>query len=161
MKATARTRRPAGTAAEGRGLTTRFALGDGCDNERTLDAVERLAVAQAGKGGLSADDAHFLGVAVREAAVNALRHGRGRRGCSASVLVAVSARGVLVATVRDHGPGFDPHAVADPLASANVRKGSGRGLLFMRRFADRLFFSFPRHGGAVVRLEKDLRPGSS
>ena len=140
-------------------LPVRFELRDQeDDNEPAIDAIEKVALAAATKGGLCHDEAHFLGVAIREAIVNALRHGRAKTGgCSASVLVSVSARGALVATVRDRGPGFDPSAVPDPLAEENVGRGSGRGLLFMRRFADRVFFSFPRKGGAVVRLEKDLR----
>jgi serine/threonine-protein kinase RsbW len=59
--------------------------------------------------------------------------------------------------VRDRGPGFDPAIVPDPLAEENVGRGTGRGLFFMRRFADRVLFSFPRKGGVVVRLEKDLK----
>jgi hypothetical protein len=47
--------------------------------------------------------------------------------------------------------------VPDPLAAGNLERGSGRGLFFMRQFADRVFFSFPRQGGAEVRLEKDLK----
>ncbi len=140
-------------------LPLRFELRDDArDNEPTIDAIERAARMVATRGGLEEDEAHFLGVAIREAVVNALRHGRTKEGCcSASVQVCVSARGALVATVRDRGPGFDPTAVPDPLADENVDRGSGRGLLFMRRFADRVFFSFPRKGGAVVRLEKDLK----
>jgi serine/threonine-protein kinase RsbW len=140
-------------------LPVRFELRDqGHDNEPAIDAIEKVAAEAATKGGLHDDEAHFLGVAIREAIVNALRHGRPKKGCcSASVQVCVSSRGALVATVRDRGPGFDPSAVPDPVADENVGRGSGRGLLFMRRFADRVLFSFPRKGGAVVRLEKDLK----
>jgi serine/threonine-protein kinase RsbW len=140
-------------------LPVRFELRDeAIDNEPAIDAIEKVAMEAATRGGLQDDEAHFLGVAIREAIVNALRHGRAKNGGgSASVQVCVSARGALVATVRDRGPGFDPSAVPDPLASDNVGRGSGRGLLFMRLFADRVVFSFPRKGGAVVRLEKDLK----
>ena len=138
--------------------TIRFELLGDASDDRAIDAIERVAVDTAAAGGVDEDEAHFLGVAIREAVVNALRHGRAKDGgCSASVRVCVSSEGVLVATVRDKGPGFDPCSVPDPLASENVERGSGRGLFFMRRFADRVFFSFPRRGGAVVRLEKDLK----
>jgi serine/threonine-protein kinase RsbW len=137
----------------------RFELRDeGSDNEPAIDAIEKVAMEAATRGGLHDDEAQFLGVAIREAIVNALRHGRAKNGgCSASVQVCVSPQGALVATVRDRGPGFDPAAVPDPLAEDNVGRGCGRGLLFMRRFADRVVFSFPRKGGVVVRLEKDLK----
>lgn len=140
-------------------LPVRFELRDeGSDNEPAIDAIEKVAMEAATRGGLHDDEAQFLGVAIREAIVNALRHGRAKNGgCSASVQVCVSPQGALVATVRDRGPGFDPAAVPDPLAEDNVGRGCGRGLLFMRRFADRVVFSFPRKGGVVVRLEKDLK----
>ena len=138
--------------------TIRFELRGDASDDHAIEAIERVAVETAAAGGVDLEEAHFLGVAIREAVVNALRHGRAKDGgCSASVRVCVSSAGVLVATVRDKGPGFDPCSVPDPLASGNVERGSGRGLFFMRRFADRVFFSFPRKGGAVVRLEKDLK----
>jgi serine/threonine-protein kinase RsbW len=136
----------------------RFELEGDASDDAAIEAIEKAASEAATAGGLGDDEVHFLGVAIREAVVNALRHGRGKNGCcSASVRVSVSPRGVLVATVKDKGPGFDPCTVPDPLAPRNLERGSGRGLLFMRRFADRVFFSFPRKGGAVVRLEKDLK----
>jgi serine/threonine-protein kinase RsbW len=151
------TRPKGGSAARERPV--RFELEDeGPSSEPAIVAIEKLATEAATRGGLHDDEAHFLGVAIREAIVNALRHGRPKEGaCRASVQVCVSARGALVATVRDRGPGFDPAAVPDPLADENVGRGCGRGLFFMRRFADRVLFSFPRKGGAVVRLEKDLK----
>jgi serine/threonine-protein kinase RsbW len=92
-------------------------------------------------------------VALREAIVNALSHGRG----AANVFIRLARKGLLVMTVRDRGPGFDPSRVPDPLAPENLAKGSGRGLFYMRHFTDRVSFSFPKCGGAVVRLEKKTR----
>jgi serine/threonine-protein kinase RsbW len=151
-----RTSPPDRTAAA-RPRSETFELGSDRDNAEVLEQAEKAAVAAAQAGGLDDDDAHFLGVAVREAAMNGLVHGCGPAGPSTTVRVTTSDRGVLVATVTDKGPGFDPGAVPDPRADENMARGSGRGLFFMRCFADRVRFSFPRRGGAVVRLEKDLR----
>jgi serine/threonine-protein kinase RsbW len=128
-------------------------INDGPHCESTLDRIEALAVRLARFGGLDPDGAHFLGVALREAIVNALHHGRG----AAWVALRLARRGVLVMTVRDRGPGFDPSRLPDPRAPENVVKGCGRGIFYMRRFTDRVSFSFPRQGGAVVRLEKRVR----
>jgi serine/threonine-protein kinase RsbW len=131
----------------------RLEVSDGPHCESTLQRIEALAVRLARLGGLDPDGAHFLGVALREAIVNALRHGRG----AAWVALRLARKGVLVMTVRDRGPGFDPSRLPDPLAPENLVKGCGRGIFYMRRFTDRVSFSFPRQGGAVVRLEKRVR----
>jgi serine/threonine-protein kinase RsbW len=124
-----------------------------------IDWLEDTVVRIARAGNLSCDEAHFLGVAVREAVVNALRHGRGANGrCELMVRMRNAFGRLLLVTVRDRGPGFDPCCVADPCLPENVPKGTGRGIFYMRRFTDRVSFGFPRDGGVVVRLGKRL-PG--
>jgi serine/threonine-protein kinase RsbW len=126
---------------------------------RWLDAVETSARRMACQGGLDEDACHYLAVAVREALVNAVRHGR-RTGEPAQVDVSLERRadGRLLVVVRDRGPGFDPRGVPDPLAPENIVRNGGRGIYLMRHFADRVVYSFPRGGGTLVRLEKRL-PG--
>jgi serine/threonine-protein kinase RsbW len=123
-----------------------------------VDALEELTLLIAGAGGLSWDRACDFGVAVREALVNALKHGTD----AACHRVAVGFRLVdgpaLLVTVRDRGPGFDPGAVPDPRTPENLCRNSGRGVFYMRRFADAVAFSFPRRGGTVTRLRKHLPP---
>jgi serine/threonine-protein kinase RsbW len=122
-----------------------------------IDGIEQLTVCTSRAAGLDDDGAFFLGIAVREAIVNAVRHGhRFDPRQRVKVGIRIAAGRVIVITVRDSGPGFDPAAVPDPLAPANLTRPGGRGILFMRRFADRVRFSFPKGGGSVVHLEKDL-----
>jgi serine/threonine-protein kinase RsbW len=122
-----------------------------------IDGIEDLAVRMAVDAGLDADSAYFLGVALREALVNAIQHGHGFDDrLPVEVGFRIETGRVMVITVRDRGPGFDPSRVRDPLAAVNLTRSSGRGIFFMRRFTDRVRFSFPRSGGALVRLEKDL-----
>jgi serine/threonine-protein kinase RsbW len=121
---------------------------------RWLEAAEADVVRCGSERGLDGDSAHFLGVALREAVVNALRHGGGPAGVS--VRMKVLPGSALVLTVRDHGRGFDPGRVPDCTAPENLDRGCGRGLFFIRRFTDRVSFLFPRRGGAVIRLEKRL-----
>jgi serine/threonine-protein kinase RsbW len=121
-----------------------------------VDALEDLAVRILEAGGLSRDDADDFGVAVREAVVNALRHG----ACAPSRRIAVSFRlaggPALLVIVRDRGPGFDPAGVPDPCAPENLDRNSGRGVFYMRRFTDSLSFDFPARGGTVARLIRRL-----
>jgi serine/threonine-protein kinase RsbW len=137
--------------------SARFVLEPGPDGEAALDQVEDLAVRLGRAGGLDADQAVFVGVALREAVVNAFRHGRSPDGAPARLSLHLTPDS-LVITVRDRGPGFDPDRVPDPCCGSNLTRGSGRGIFYMRCFTDRVSFVFPRRGGAVVRLAKKTRP---
>jgi CheY-like chemotaxis protein len=54
--------------------------------------------------------------------------------------------------IRDEGPGFDPSALPDPRAPENVLEVSGRGIMLIRTFMDRVSFNTK---GNEVRLAKD------
>jgi serine/threonine-protein kinase RsbW len=136
--------------------SARFALEAGPSGEAALDHVEELAVCMGVAGGLEADEAAFVGVALREAVVNAFRHGRSPDGAPCKIGLHLTTDS-LVINVRDRGPGFDPAGVPDPCAPQNLARGSGRGLFYMRCFTDHLSFVFPRTGGSVVRLSKKTR----
>ena len=136
--------------------SARFVLGAGPQGDAALDHIEELAVCMARAGGLGPDQAVDVGVALREAVVNAFHHGRGPDGAPTRIGLHLTPE-ALVIIVRDRGPGFDPATVPDPLAPENLERGSGRGLFYMRRFTDRVSFVFPRCGGSVVRLAKRTR----
>ena len=136
--------------------SARFALEPGPDGEAGLDRVEDLAVRLGRAGGLDADQAVFVGVALREAVVNAFRHGRSADGAPTRISLHLTPDS-LVITVRDRGPGFDPDRLPDPCCEENLARGNGRGIFFMRCFTDRVSFVFPRRGGSVVRLAKKTK----
>jgi DNA-binding response OmpR family regulator/anti-sigma regulatory factor (Ser/Thr protein kinase) len=102
-----------------------------------------------------------IGVAIREALINAIQHGnlevsselrahdddsyyamveerrqvapyRDRR----VHFVARESRTEAVYVVGDEGPGFDPQGLPDPTDPANLHKEYGRGLLLIRTFMD-------------------------
>jgi serine/threonine-protein kinase RsbW len=139
--------------------SARFVLPPGPAGEAALDHVEELAVVMGRAGGLDAEEAVFVGVALREAVVNAFRHGRSPDGDPTRIALHLTPDS-LVITVRDRGPGFDPSCVSDPREPDNLSRGSGRGIFYMRCFTDRVSFVFPRKGGSVVRLAKRTRPPS-
>jgi len=104
--------------------------------------------------GFDEEASHYVSVAVRESVVNAIKHGN---GLDESKRVAVEFQlrpQSLDVQVRDHGGGFDPAAVPDPVAPENLLKATGRGIFFMRSFMDEVTYSFPRSGGTVVRMSK-------
>jgi serine/threonine-protein kinase RsbW len=136
--------------------SARFVLEPGPDGEAALDHVEELAVCMGRAGGLDSEDAVFVGVALREAVVNAFRHGRSVDGAPTRIGLHLTADS-LVISVRDRGPGFDPESVPDPCRDENLARGGGRGIYYMKCFTDRVSFVFPRRGGSVVRLAKKTR----
>jgi serine/threonine-protein kinase RsbW len=137
--------------------SARFVLEPGPQGEAALDHVEELAVGMGRAGGLDHDEAVFVGVALREAVVNAFRHGRSPDGAPCRIGLHLTPE-ALVINVRDRGPGFDPACIEDPREPKNLIRGGGRGLFYMRCFTDHLSFVFPRAGGSVVRLSKKTKP---
>ena len=66
----------------------------------------------------------------------------------------------LVVRVTDQGEGFEPEAVADPLAPENILKSSGRGIFFMRSFMDDVQLTRVPEGGMEVQMVKKLAAGA-
>ncbi len=125
-----------------------------------LDFVQLVSDRVGQLAGLDEDALHWLGVAVRESVINAIKHGNRQ---DAQKLVTVefafvpeSRPAELVVSVLDEGEGFDPGEVADPLAPENILKSSGRGIFFMRSFMDDVRLQRRPEGGMEVRLVKKL-----
>ena len=91
-------------------------------------------------------------LALQEAVANAIRHGcRGDSTQQLECTVNIDGAGEVMITVRDPGPGFDPQAVADPLAPENVLKPSGRGIFLINGLMDDVEFA---DGGRELRMRK-------
>jgi serine/threonine-protein kinase RsbW len=113
--------------------------------------------------GLDDDAVHWIGVAVRESVINAIKHGN-REDLDKLVTVEFTfappaAPSELVVRVLDEGAGFDPEEIADPLAPENLLKASGRGIFFMRSFMDDVTLRRGDEGGMEVRMVKKLSTG--
>lgn len=109
---------------------------------------------------LDPDDAHWVGIAVREAVANAVKHGNRHDPGKRVALDFGVENGELVIRVRDEGGGFDLDGVDNPLAPENVLKPSGRGIFYMKRFMDDIDYSFDPDGGTVVTMRKHLSSAS-
>jgi serine/threonine-protein kinase RsbW len=114
--------------------------------------------------GLDEDAVHWIGVAVRESVINAIKHGNredyGKLVTVEFTFTPVVEPGELVVRVLDEGEGFDPQEVADPLAPENILKSSGRGIFFMRSFMDDVVLRRGAEGGMEVRMVKKLVTGA-
>jgi serine/threonine-protein kinase RsbW len=112
--------------------------------------------------GFDDDAVHWVGVAIRESVINAIKHGN-RNDTSKHVFVeflrAPGDEPGICILVRDQGEGFDPEAVADPLEPNNLLKASGRGIFLIRNFMDEVLLRRAPEGGMEVRMVKLLNPG--
>jgi serine/threonine-protein kinase RsbW len=125
-----------------------------------LDFVQLVSDRLGVMAGLDEDAVHWVGVAVREGVINAIKHGN-REDVAKRVTIefALEPDGgshALVISVTDQGSGFEPNAVADPLAPENVLKSSGRGIFFMRSFMDDISLRRVPEGGMEVRMVKKV-----
>ena len=129
-------------------------------NFELLDVVQVASDRLAILAGLDEDAIHWIGVAVRESVINAIKHGN-REDYAKLVTIEFSIAPVVkptefVVRVLDQGEGFDPQEVADPLAPENILKSSGRGIFFMRSFMDDVVLRRASEGGMEVRMVKKL-----
>ena len=116
-----------------------------------------------GRGvGFDEDSVHWVGVAVRECVINAIKHGN-QYDSSKRVFVEfeTAVRGdvaELSISIRDQGAGFDPEEVANPLDPENLLKSSGRGIFLIRNFMDDVQLQRAPGGGMEVRMLKRVQP---
>lgn len=121
-----------------------------------LEMVQTVLGQLASLMGFDEDTRHYMSVAVRESVVNAIKHGN-RQDASKRIEVEflLNARSLGI-SVRDHGAGFQPESVPNPLAPENLLKTDGRGIFFMRQFMDQVCYEFPPDGGTLVHMVKAL-----
>src|SRR3954465_5199451 len=131
-----------------------------------FDMVDLVQVLSDRMGQLAAfdeDAIHWVGVAVRESVINAIKHGN-REHPEKVVTIEFAFTPMedptqLVVSVTDQGKGLEPQEVADPLAPENILKSSGRGIFFMRSFMDDVQLDRGPDGGMQVRMMKKLGAG--
>ncbi len=112
------------------------------------DALERL--------GLDDDSRHWVGIAIREAVANAIKHGN-QQDPEKEVEVELAIVGdQAIIRVVDQGEGFDLQQVEDPLAPENLLKPNGRGIFYMNNFMDEIEYGTRPGGGTVVTLRKQI-----
>jgi serine/threonine-protein kinase RsbW len=124
------------------------------DLPRVLDGVAEAMT----RLGFPGRDVFGVRLALEEALVNAIKHGnKDDPNKRVRVRYRVTAE-EFWAEVEDEGGGFDPDAVADPLADGALAKPSGRGLLLMRNYLDEVAHNAR---GNLVRLRKRRMPAGA
>ena len=129
-------------------------------NFEMVDFVQVVSDRVGQLAGMDDDSVHWIGVAVRESVINAIKHGNREDFGKIVTIEFTFAPTVdpreLVVRVVDQGEGFEPDAVADPLAPENILKSSGRGIFLIRNFMDDVVLQRAAGGGMEVRMTKKL-----
>ena len=138
-----------------RGNTIRFDFRSALD---ILDLVQLVSDHVGRMAGLDDESLHWVGVAVRESVINAIKHGNGNDVRKRVYLEFTSLEREtppgLAIRVRDEGCGFDPSMLLDCLAPENLLKTSGRGIFLIRSFMDEMELRRAPEGGMEVYMIK-------
>ena len=141
------------TSTAGREL--HLTIGSRFENIELVQAVVDDALRE---GGATEDARHWIGLALREAVANAIKHGNLQDPEKQVEIQANFAPEEVEIRIDDEGAGFDPQGVVDPLAPENLFRASGRGIFYMRKFMDEVEFESGPSGGTRLRLRKRLVP---
>ena len=129
-----------------------------------LDFVQVVSDHVGRSFGFDEDAIHWVGVAIRECVINAIKHGN-RYDATKRVFVEFESvppadgPGMIV-SVRDLGEGFVPETLANPLDLDNLLKPSGRGIFLIRNFMDDVQLQRAAQGGMEIRMVKRLPSGT-
>lgn len=82
-----------------------------------------------------------LKLSMEEAFVNAIKHGNKFNPNGHVNIYAMADEQGIVISVQDEGEGFNPDDVPDPTEGDNLEKASGRGLMLMRSFMNKVIYN--------------------
>ena len=142
-----------------RGGTVRLQIHSNFD---MLDFVQVVSDRLGQMAGMDEDSIHWIGVAVRESVINAIKHGN-RENFHKLVTIEFTFTpaanpGELIVRVVDQGEGFDPQDVPDPTAVENLERPCGRGLMLMHHYMCEVKYL---GRGNSVRMSKHFRNGKT
>ena len=129
-----------------------------------LQLVDAVAEQFAQMAGLDPESVHHVSIAVREAVINAVKHGNRHdpaKHVQVTFDIAPSAQATrLIIRVRDEGTGFDPHAIPDPCEPENIVETCGRGVFLIRHFMEDVEVRQVPGGGTEVVMAKSVDKGT-
>lgn len=121
----------------------------------SADLAESL-ISDLSESEFSEQKRHEISLAVREAIANAILHGNQFDTRKKVFLSAELRPPGLVISIRDEGNGCELESVPDPLASDNLMRESGRGMLLIRACMDEVTWRKAPSGGTELIMTKRL-----
>ena len=102
------------------------------------------------------DEIFWVCLAVREAVINAVKHGNNfDAGKYVDFSVGIQGEQLRI-EVADQGTGFNIDDVPDPLSDENILKPSGRGIFYIRSFMDNVDYEIVQPSGTRLVMLKKL-----
>lgn len=129
-----------------------------------LDVAQSVSEQVGRAAGLDDESVHWVGVAVRESVINAIKHGNAgdeRKRVYIEFTPLDDEDSGLAIRVRDEGAGFDPSTLPDCVAPENLLKCGGRGIFLIRSFMDELVLQRAPEGGMELRMVKRVQHQSA
>jgi serine/threonine-protein kinase RsbW len=122
-----------------------------------VELVETVTATLARLAGFDEETAMWISMAVREAVINAIKHGNKEDRQKRVEIHYAFDRESFSVRVADQGSGFDPSQVPNPLDPENLLKPTGRGIFYMKAFMDEVDIWSSPGGGTIVSLKKKIR----
>ena len=91
-----------------------------------------------------------IAISVSELVNNAVANGSRYAPDQPIVISIDKTNGTVTITVSDHGTGFNPDDIADPLADENLLKEAGRGIFIVRSLMDAVDINASGQGTTVT-----------
>jgi serine/threonine-protein kinase RsbW len=120
----------------------------------SIDEAVSTAINFAAEIGFGEDAVFPIDLAVREVVANAIKHGNKFDETKRVEITLDENNEGFEITVRDFGEGFAVEEVPDPTNPENLLKTSGRGILFMNNFMDKVEWFQAETGGTIVKMLK-------
>ncbi len=120
----------------------------------SIDEAVSTAINFANEIGFGEDAIFPIDLAVREVVANAIKHGNKFDETKQVEITLDEIDEGFEITVRDFGEGFLVESVPDPTNPENLLKASGRGILFMNNFMDKVEWFQAEKGGTIVKMLK-------
>ncbi len=120
----------------------------------SIDEAVSTAINFANEIGFGEDAVFPIDLAVREVVANAIKHGNKFDETKQVEITLEENNEGFEISVRDYGKGFAVENVPDPTNPENLLKASGRGILFMNNFMDKVEWFEAENGGTIVKMLK-------
>lgn len=122
----------------------------------SVDVAEEVTRQYAQSIGFEEPDQYYMGLALREIFVNAIKHGN-KFDLNKKVMLQLSnPDGAIVIEVIDEGHGFRVNEVPNPRAPENLGRSSGRGIMIALGLMDEFHVETDKPEGTHVRMTKRL-----